>query len=154
MKPPRTTNPRIYLDANVIIDAFENLDQSTSLGRSVLDLIRKGFATGVISELIIAELLVKPLELDDDEMCAAYEGLFDASSIFETRRIDRDILIQAAKERAKRKTLKMPDAIHIATARLAGCVAFVTADKRLSLPQDLIVIPLDVSAADRIRALA
>ncbi|AZG76068.1 hypothetical protein [Methylocystis rosea] len=54
---------RIYLDANVFIDAFESDDIPITRGRFVLDHVRGGGAVGVISELVVAELLTKPLEM-------------------------------------------------------------------------------------------
>jgi predicted nucleic acid-binding protein len=48
----------------------------------------------------------------------------------------------------------MPDAIHVATAKLYGCAAFITADRRLSVPDGMRTIDLDASTVDKIRALA
>ncbi len=129
---------RIYLDANVFIDAFENDDVAVTRGRSVL----------------VAELLTKPLETGDNELCEAYEALFDSSSTIEAFPIDRTMLMKAAKLRATAKSMKMPDAIHVATAILRDCVAFVTADRRLSVPNGMRMINLDASTVDQLRALA
>jgi predicted nucleic acid-binding protein len=48
----------------------------------------------------------------------------------------------------------MPDAIHVATAKIHDCVAFVTADRRLSIPDGMRAINLDASTVDELRALA
>ncbi|MBG0802316.1 MAG: type II toxin-antitoxin system VapC family toxin [Methylocystis silviterrae] len=145
---------RIYLDANVFIDAFENDDVPITRGRMVLDHIRGGGAVGVISELVVAELLTKPFETGDRELCDAYEALFDCSSTIETFPIDRHVLMQAAMLRATVKSLRMPDAIHVATAKLHNCAAFVTADRRLAVPEGIRAINLDASTIDELRALA
>lgn len=146
--------PRIYLDANVFIDAFENIDTTPNFGRDILDLARNYKVVAVLSELVVAELLVKPLQLGDVELCASYELLLDSTEVFETKPVDRNVLVEAAKVRAKQTRIKMPDAIHIATAQLNNCAAFVTADKRLTFLSDMIFVPLDASALDAIRALA
>ncbi len=145
---------RIYLDANVFIDAFENDDVPVTRGRTVLDHLRGGEAVGVISELVVAELLTKPLETGDKELCDAYEALFESSSTIETFPIDRHVLVQAARLRATVKSMRMPDAIHVATAKLHNCAAFVTADRRLFVPEGIRAINLDASAIDELRALA
>lgn len=145
---------RIYLDANVFIDAFENDGVPVTRGRLVLDHVRAGGAVGVISELIVAELLTKPLESGDKELCDAYEALFVSSSTIETFPIDRRVLVQAARLRATVKSMRMPDAIHVATAKLHDCAAFVTADRRLSIPDGLRAINLDASTINELRALA
>ncbi|MBI5313130.1 MAG: type II toxin-antitoxin system VapC family toxin [Methylocystis sp.] len=145
---------RIYLDANVFIDAFENDDVPVTRGRTVLDHLRGGEAVGVISELVVAELLTKPLETGDKELCDAYEALFESSSTIETFPIDRHVLVQAAWLRATVKSMRMPDAIHVATAKLHNSAAFVTADRRLAVPEGIRAINLDASAIDELRALA
>jgi predicted nucleic acid-binding protein len=145
---------RIYLDANVFIDAFENDDVPVTRGRTVLDHLRGGDAVGVISELVVAELLTKPLETGDKELCDAYEALFESSSTIETFPIDRHVLVQAARLRATVKSMRMPDAIHVATAKLHNCAAFVTADRRLAVPKGIRAINLDASTIDELRALA
>lgn len=145
---------RIYLDANVFIDAFENDDVPVTRGRTVLDHLRGGDAVGVISELVVAELLTKPLETGDKELCDAYEALFESSSTIETFPIDRHVLVQAARLRATVKSMRMPDAIHVATAKLHNCAAFVTADRRLAVPEGIRAINLDASTIDELRALA
>jgi predicted nucleic acid-binding protein len=120
----------------------------------VLDHIRGGGAVGVISELIIAELLTKPMETGDAELCDAYEALFESSSSIETFPINRQVLVQAARLRSTVKSLGMPDAIHVATAKLHDCIAFVTADRRLSIPNGIRAINLDALTIDKLRALA
>jgi len=145
---------RIYLDANVFIDAFENDDVPVTRGRTVLDHLRGGDAVGVISELVVAELLTKPLETGDKELCDAYEALFESSSTIETFPIDRHVLVEAARLRATVKSMRMPDAIHVATAKLHNCAAFVTADRRLAVPEGIRAINLDASTIDELRALA
>jgi predicted nucleic acid-binding protein len=145
---------RIYLDVNVFIDAFENDEAPVTHGRRVLNHISSGEAIGVISELVVAELLTKPLETGDTEMQDAYASLFESSSTIETRPIDQRVLMKAARLRATTRALKMPDAIHVATAELHGCAGFVTGDKRLLSALGTRAIALDGSAVQSIRALS
>jgi predicted nucleic acid-binding protein len=144
---------RIYLDSNVFIDAFENDDLLVTRGRLVLDHVRAGGAVGVISELVVAELLTKPMETGDSELRDAYEALFESSSMIEAFPIDRRVLVQAASLRATVKSMRMPDAIHVATAELQNCRAFVTADSRLAIPDGMRAINLNASTLDELRAL-
>ena len=145
---------RIYLDSNVFIDAFENDEKPVTRGRRLLEFIRCGEAVGIISELVVAELLTKPLETGDEIMRDAYARLFDSSSTIETHPIDRHVLMRAAELRARWKGLKMPDAIHVATAQIQACAGFVTSDKRLSTSLGAEAIPLDHSTIDKVRALS
>ncbi|MBI1868755.1 MAG: type II toxin-antitoxin system VapC family toxin [Methylocystis sp.] len=144
---------KVYVDANIFIFAFEREGAISDCARALLKIIDKNEVVGVISELILAELLVKPLKEKDQELADIYAELLDAPKGLETHPVSRDILIEAARQRAIHNTTKLPDAIHIATARLNKCRAFVTADRKLELPVGLIWIGLDSSTINNIRAL-
>ncbi|WP_432431925.1 PIN domain-containing protein [Methylocystis rosea] len=64
------------------------------------------------------------------------------------------MLVHAARLRATVKSMRMPDAIHVATAKLHNCAAFVTADRRLFVPDGIRTINLDASTIDELRALS
>lgn len=144
---------RIYLDTNVFIDAFESGAAAVTRGRRVLDHVGAGGAIGVISELVVAELLVKPIETGDTEMQAAYEDLFESTGKIETHPVDRRVLTRAARLRAASRALKMPDAIHVATAQIQGCAAFITSDLRLAPTLGIKAVKLDEFAVANIEAL-
>jgi predicted nucleic acid-binding protein len=144
---------RLYLDANLLVYAFERTG-TTSEPRGVLGLVRDGVATAVISELVVAELLVRPLMLGDKELTETYLNLLEAPIGYETYPVDRDVLIEAARRRASRPQIRLPDAIHVATACLRRCHAIVTNDRRISPPDELLALSLDASIVDNIRALA
>ncbi len=55
--------------------------------------------------------------------------------------INRTILIESARLRST-TNLRLPDAIHVATAILSGCETFLTNDKRLEALSDLDVVVL------------
>ncbi|HEY8066205.1 MAG TPA: type II toxin-antitoxin system VapC family toxin [Methylosinus sp.] len=145
---------KIYLDANVFILAFERRGPASDHARAVLDLIDAKVAVAVVSELLVAELLVHPLRTNDDRLAEVYGELLQSPEGFESRPIDKDVIVEAARQRAIRSKTKLPDAIHVATARLHGCRAFVTTDRKLELPTGLESIDLDHMTLDMIRALA
>lgn len=55
--------------------------------------------------------------------------------------VSREILVEAARIRAG-TALKLPDAIHVATARMCGCEVFLTNDTRIKDTWGLEVIQL------------
>ncbi|WP_295844650.1 PIN domain-containing protein, partial [Tardiphaga sp.] len=83
----------------------------------------------VTSELTIAEALAKSIALDGAVLIERYRELFEASSV-EMLPIDRSVLNFAAQIQG-RSRLKLADAIHVASARLAKCDHFLTQDERL-----------------------
>ena len=74
-----------------------------------------GHASAVTSELTLAETLVKPLEIDRQDIADLYVDLIQNSDHLIVIPIDRSILVHAAHYRA-RLGIKLPDAIHVATA--------------------------------------
>lgn len=120
---------RIYVDTNAFIAAFEHSDEVTDrlislffrppLGRQPLL---------VTSALSTSELLVKPMEFGKNALVAFYKQLTLGSHFLDVVPISRDILVGAAEIRAAAKAIKLPDAIHIATAVHAECTHFLTND--------------------------
>lgn len=95
--------------------------------------IEAGHANAVTSELTLAEALVKPLEIDRQDIADLYIELIQSSDHLIVIPIDRSILVDAAHDRA-RLGIKLPDAIHVATAVVVGCQIFLSNDRRIKTP--------------------
>lgn len=122
---------RIYLDANVFVYALENLEPWNVISQTILSSVESGRIFAVTSELTLAECLVKPIKLRQEENIEIFKQVFQSSSFLSLVPVSREILIAAAEIRAL-SSYKLPDSIHIATARLTGCTTFVTNDRQLS----------------------
>jgi predicted nucleic acid-binding protein len=85
--------PRIHLDANVFIVAFESGGEIADALKQVFRLIESQNVEAFASNLTLAEVLVGPY-----------------------------------RDRADRRSLKLPDAIHLATAELCDCGILVSND--------------------------
>lgn len=119
---------RIYLDTNALIYAVEDTSERAALLNALLDAsIRHTSACLVTSELSLAELLVKPLRAGQDDLVQRYHVLVRTSDWLDVYPVNRPVLIRAGEIRAGSK-LKIPDAIHLATAQLVGCTYFLTGD--------------------------
>jgi predicted nucleic acid-binding protein len=144
----------VYLDTNVFIEAFEDEGLLKEAARSVFFKVKDRLITAVTSELIVAELLVRPLQLGREELVDAYSTLVELEGSCSVCPIDRSTLVEAARQRAINPAIKLPDAIHIATARLQGCKVFLTNDARLRMPPGLIRVGLNASTLSDLQALA
>ncbi|MDM9626938.1 PIN domain-containing protein [Rhizobium sp. S152] len=149
MNPP----PHLYLDTNIFIDLFEGGPATRQL-ETLLMLARDKqsepyFST---SELTYSELIVKPYKAKDDEALAVYDDMLKTSEWLSVLPVDRTILRYAAMMCAGSGNLKLPDAIHIATALQTGCSHFLSADLGIrgpySLPEDAAAAPLVVLRPD------
>lgn len=123
------SNQNIYLDANIFIYLLEGYEEYSPILKKIFDKIDNGISYGITSELTLAEVLVKPILDDNVKLQKIYEQTLQASSLLNVVSISRDILLKAAQLR--KNTIKLPDAIHLATAFLNNCEIFLTNDKRL-----------------------
>ena len=117
----------VYLDANLLIYAMEDFG---SVGGKVRDLFARidaGELDGVTSELTLAEVLVKPLRDGATAIAGEYRELLDPDGPLLVTPVSRAVLVRAAEVRSS-SSLKLPDAIHVATAELLGCGTLLTND--------------------------
>ena len=127
---------RIYLDTTVIIHAVETPTPLSKGQLALFDALDEGAIEAVTSELTLAECLVYPLAAKDSKLAAIYEKFLSGATELELVPISRQILLAAAHIRAL-KRLKLPDAIHVATAMSARATVLMTADRRIRVSRGL-----------------
>lgn len=142
--------PRVYLDANVFIAAFESQGAHSDHAWWVLQAVESGAITASTSEISLAEVLVKPIERGDKGLAEAYESILISGSGFEVLPVRRDILIEAARTRARRGAIRLPDAIHIATARASSCGFLVSDDRGMPSTVGMKILSLSPFTLDDI----
>lgn len=116
-----------YLDANILIAIIEGRPLSTAQ-HDLLARLVDGRLVGATSELSLAECLVRPYRERDATVVAAYLEYLSGRPEISVLPITRNVLLRAARIRATSR-LKLPDAIHLATAFEAGCPKFITNDR-------------------------
>ena len=125
--------PRLYLDANIFIYAFENTDEKSERLRALIAATssprHRFLAT---SELTLAEIVVVPLRNGNRHLIDIYESITIGNSFIHVGIVSRDVLWLAAVLRSENRELRLPDAIHLATAMLFGCDSFLSGDLRLT----------------------
>jgi predicted nucleic acid-binding protein len=150
MVPPMN-GPRIYLDTNVFIAAYENKHARGAHAWRILAAIDDGEFVGVTSELTLAEFLVRPLEERDYDRAQHYQDIISPNAGLDVPTVNRAVLMEAAALRAVQKSLRLPDAIHVATARLSECSHIVSDDRRLPFAPGLGIVQLGPDALKAIR---
>jgi predicted nucleic acid-binding protein len=141
----------LYLDANVFIYAYEREGRQADAAWQVFEAIERGEFDAVTSELTLAEVLVGPLRQKDDKLAGQYHEILTSEGAFSVVSLERPVLIEAAFFRSVVKSLKLPDAIHLATARSRGCRYIVSEDKSLPKSSGLPVVNLSHDTLDIIR---
>jgi predicted nucleic acid-binding protein len=124
---------KVYLDTNSFIYFLEESEPWVGAAKGLAEALDRGECAAVTSELSLAECLVKPMELERSDVIATYLDFLRDRRSFSIVPVTRDLLIEAARLRALSR-IKLPDAIHAATALRSGCISFLTNDDRLSIP--------------------
>ena len=123
---------RVYLDSNILI-AFLGHDSDSDTALTLSDMImsvkEQPSPPYVTSELTFAEVLVRPMRAGFNLF--GIENLLTTSNWLEVQPVSRNILWGAANLRSQHKGLKLPDAIHLATALAKRCTHVLTADAGL-----------------------
>jgi predicted nucleic acid-binding protein len=146
---------RLYFDTNIFIRMYEGRadDEIAPLLLAVLAASGKGAEPRVVtSELTLAELLVKPLAKANTALIARYENLISSNSLLQVLAVDRTVLRTAAELRAIRSALRLPDAIHVSTARTASCDIFMTTDTGIHSIEGLSVLHAEPAALEKLLA--
>ena len=100
-----------------------------------------GNLTIVSSPVLVIEALTKPLQDGNTEIEMQYRELFRANAV---RMLDASYSVFEDAARLRAKTgLKIPDALHAATALQSGCTLFITNDEDFRRVEDLPVVLLD-----------
>jgi predicted nucleic acid-binding protein len=119
---------RIFWDTNVFIYLLEDYGEHSEKAANLRKRMKSRGDQLFTSCLTLGEVLVKPLETGDADLCRRYEKAISSTSNL----ISFDMT--AAKRYAslrQDKTIKPPDAIQLACAASAAIDLFVTNDRRL-----------------------
>ena len=131
----------VYLDANGFIYSIERIDPYRALLDILWQTVSTGQITVVISELSLLEVLVRPLKVGDATTAILFRTVLRHTPDVQMVPITQAVLEEAANLRAT-LGLRTPDAIHLATALLNGCVLLVTNDRAFRRVPDLAVTVL------------
>jgi predicted nucleic acid-binding protein len=119
---------RIFWDTNLFIYLFEDYGAfSKAVGKLRSKMLARGDQL-LTSTLTLGEILVKPTERGDSELCRKYEHAISTAATM----IPFDV--KAARIYAglrSERSLRAPDAIQLACAASATADLFVTNDERL-----------------------
>lgn len=122
-----------YLDSNVFIYALNAFTPLLAVLTKLFAIIDSGSLQAATSELTLAELLVKPIRDGDLLMQQTCQSMLLNNPRLTVLEVTRQILIESARHRAT-TGLKLPDALHLATAEYAKCDVFLTNDARFRTP--------------------
>lgn len=129
---------RLYLDTNVFIAMAEGTDELSDQLFAMAGEQIPGESLLCTSELTLAELVVQPYREGNNDLVQLYDDWINPGGWLNVRQVNRSVLWHAAMVRQHYHRIKLPDAIHIATAVEMGCSHILTGDKRI--PEEIEVM--------------
>jgi predicted nucleic acid-binding protein len=126
------TAPRaVYLDANIIIHIIEGHSNFSAVLCRLMDAIETKKIQAFTSEISWVEVMVVPIRKNDKLRLQQFATLLSTPEALQLIPVDLATLKQSAEIRAT-SSLRLPDAIHVATAKMAACADFITEDRRIA----------------------
>ncbi len=130
----------VYFDANIFIYLLEH---HSDLGEVCLSIVQSAVDKGLdgySGDLVLAELLVKPLKDNNARAVKAVKDLFSKETRIELLPHKRSTFETTALLRANYK-IKLPNALHIATAIENHIEVFLTNDREIpSIPEITVLL--------------
>jgi predicted nucleic acid-binding protein len=116
----------VYFDTSPLIYFLDRVEIFFDISLPFFQAIESNLFQPFSSDLCMAEMLVKPLRLKDNQRTTIIKNFFD-SGYFRVLSHNKQVFELAAHIRATQQ-LKMVDALHAATAIHHGCQFFLTSD--------------------------
>lgn len=132
----------IGVDTMCFIYHFADVPRFSPLTDELFTLTQTEKVSIVTSIVSVIETLVLPEQSEDPELAREYERLFRSLLGLTIIPIDWSVAKLTAKIRAKYPAVRLPDAIQLSAALLAGCKAFVTNDEQFKRVKEIPVILL------------
>ena len=126
----------VYFDTNIFIYAIDGHEEYSELLQAIFAYISNNKILVITSELTLAECLVKPMKDGNHEAVKQFSNHIKTNEFLKVKSVSRKILISSADARNK-LGLKLPDAIHMATAIEQKCKTFITNDQKLKAPENM-----------------
>jgi predicted nucleic acid-binding protein len=118
---------RYYFDSNIFIYAFEYATEVGLAARRAFELVEDGAATAATSIYTLGEVLPHVIRTENLSLETTYRSLFAEMSGIDIVPVTTAIVESAARIVADSQ-LRLPDAIHVASAIHARCDALLTED--------------------------
>jgi predicted nucleic acid-binding protein len=120
---------RVFWDTNIFIYFFEDHGQQGKSARGLRErMLRRGDQL-ITSAMTVGEILVKPSQRQNFELCKEYERAISATALILP--FDLNAARRFATMRLNR-SIKAPDAIQLSCAATVDTDLFITNDSRLS----------------------
>lgn len=124
---------KVGLDTVVFIYALEGHPIFGDRATQLFEQIEQGSIKAAACDLVLAELMVKPLRLGQPAIAEAYARDLPQFPHLNFCAVTQGVVIDAARLRGSSK-LGLVDALHLAATRASSCTVFITNDAAIQHP--------------------
>ena len=138
----RIRGQRVYVDTNIFIYFFERHERYFDSVVPFFQLFNDGLSIAYTGDAVVAETLYKPYQIDDALRISEFKEFFSNDEFITVLPHSKKVFELAA-ELAPKRGMKLIDALHYATAALAGCKFILTNDAGFASSDAMEVLYLD-----------
>ncbi len=138
----RLRGQRIYVDTNIFIYFLERHERYFDAVVPFIQLFNGGNAIAFTGDCVVAETLYRPYKLGDALRVSEFKAFFGDEE-FITVLPHSTRVFELAAELAPTRSMKLIDALHYATAALAGCTFILTNDRGFTSTKAIEVLRID-----------
>jgi predicted nucleic acid-binding protein len=132
---------RVYVDTNIFIYFLERHDRYFEGVLPFFQLFNDGLSIAYTGDAVVAETLYKPYQVNDTLRVSEFKEFFNNDEFITVLPHTKKVFELAA-ELAPKRGMKLIDALHYATAALAGCKFILTNDQGFASSDAIEVILL------------
>lgn len=137
---------QVYLDTNIFIYFLDRNPDYFPFVQPIIEAVASGSIIGCTGDAVIAEILVKPYQSGNFQLVASIKSFFRSENFLSVYSHNAEAFDLAVQLRAKYNQ-KFIDALHYATAIIAGCKFIITNDSGIKSNNLIEVIHLSALLA-------
>lgn len=118
----------VVLDASIVLALFDPEDSLHASASAAARHRRDAGDLFLLPASVLAEVLLGAARRGEAELASRHSQMIAAFG--QPRAIDEDVAVAAARRRAKHRSLRLPDALVLATADVADAGEVLTGDQR------------------------
>ena len=141
----RIQGQRVYIDTNIFIYFFERHERYFDYVLPFFQAFNEGTSLAYTGDAAVAETLYKPYQISDALRVSEFKEFFNNDEFITVLPHTKKVFELAA-ELSPKRGMKLIDALHYATAALAGCKFILTNDNGFTSSEGIEIIHLEALA--------
>ena len=138
----RIKGQRVYVDTNIFIYFLERHERYFDYVLPFFQAFNDGVSIAYTGDAVVAETLYKPYQINDTLRVSEFKAFFNDDEFITVLPHSKKVFELAA-ELSPQRGMKLIDALHYATAALAGCKFILTNDHGFTSDEAMEIVYLE-----------